>query len=66
MNKLNQIEKNIDLLNPIHILKRGYSITTLNGKIINENTGIANGQILLTTTADLKIQSNIIQIDKNE
>ena len=66
MNKLNQIEKNIDLLNPIHILRRGYSITTLNGKIINENTGIANGQILLTTTADLKIQSNIIQIDKNE
>jgi exodeoxyribonuclease VII large subunit len=66
MNKLNQIEKNIDLLNPIHILKRGYSITTLNGKIINENTAIANGEILLTTTANFKIQSNIIQIDKNE
>ncbi len=66
MNKLNQIEKNIDLLNPIHILKRGYSITTLDGKIMSEKTIIKNGQILLTTTADFQIKSKVIQINKNE
>jgi exodeoxyribonuclease VII large subunit len=66
MNKIIQIEKNIDLLNPIHILKRGYSITTLDGKAINENSVLENGQTILTTTADFKIHSNIFKIDKNE
>jgi exodeoxyribonuclease VII large subunit len=66
LNKLNQLEKHIDLLNPIHILKRGYSITTCNGKALNVNAKIEIGQILLTKTAGLIIKSEIIEIDKNE
>jgi exodeoxyribonuclease VII large subunit len=66
LNKLNQLEKHIDLLNPIHILKRGYSITTLNGKALNFNTKIETGQTLITKTADLTIKSEIIEIDKND
>ncbi len=66
MIKINQIEKNIDLLNPIHILKRGYSIATINGKVIDGNSVLENGQILFTATADFKIESSIIQINKNE
>jgi exodeoxyribonuclease VII large subunit len=65
-NKLNQLEKHIDLLNPIHILKRGYSMTTLNGRIINANSNIQTGQTIITTTADITIKSKIIEIDKNE
>jgi exodeoxyribonuclease VII large subunit len=65
-NKLNQLEKHIDLLNPIHILKRGYSMTTLNGRIINANSSIQTGQTIITTTADITIKSKIIEIDNNE
>lgn len=66
LNKLNQLEKHIDLLNPIHILKRGYSITTLNGKALTLNAKMESGQTLITKTADLIIKSEIIEIDKNE
>ncbi len=46
---LQSLEKNIEIMNPVHVLKRGYSISLLNGKAIR-STGELNENDLITTT----------------
>lgn len=58
--QLDMAEKSLDLLDPQTILRRGYSITTINGKSLEKCT-IMPGDKLTTETADKIITSKIEQ-----
>lgn len=63
---INNIEKNIELLNPNNVLKRGYSITTLNGKVLKIINDVKKDDKLKTIVYDGKIISTVNQIIKSE
>lgn len=51
-NRLDALERLTEALNPTSTLKRGYSITRINGKAITDITNVKPGDILETQTAD--------------
>ncbi len=57
---LNNLEMKIKLMDPQNILKRGFSISKINGKVISAETIISSGDILDTITADKTIESIVI------
>ena len=58
---IESIEKNIDLLNPVNVLNRGYSITTVNDKVLKTVDGMQEGVILKTILPD----GNIISVTRS-
>ncbi len=54
------IEKNIELMNPVNVLNRGYSITLINGKALKSVADLQEGAILKTILPD----GDIISIAK--
>ena len=54
---LENLEQSIRLMDPIKVLKRGYSITTLHGKSINLENDVKIGDTILTKTADFELIS---------
>ncbi|HKL40013.1 MAG TPA: exodeoxyribonuclease VII large subunit, partial [Cryomorphaceae bacterium] len=50
-NKMAHLEEKLRLLDPQNILKRGYSITTKNGKALTSSTQIAEGDQVTTRLA---------------
>lgn len=65
-NKLQQLEQSVKLMDPIQVLKRGYSITTINGKTISEKNKIENGMTIFTKTYFGEIESEIIDFKKTQ
>lgn len=67
-NKLNQLVRSVQLMDPINVLKRGYSITTLNQKTIGPNNRPAVGEKVITRTATFTVESEITEVNdqKNE
>lgn len=59
-------EKNIDLLDPVNVMKRGYSITMMNNKVVKKVEGIKEGDILETILKDGKITSTVESVNLNE
>jgi len=59
MDMLHNFEEKIELLRPEHILKRGFSITFLNGKILTTASHVKEGDILLTQLMDGEVLSNV-------
>ncbi|MGW8123463.1 exodeoxyribonuclease VII large subunit [Roseivirga echinicomitans] len=57
--RLEGLEKQVKLLDPKSVLKRGYSITLINGKYISEQQKIKEGDELETITAKHKIKSTV-------
>jgi exodeoxyribonuclease VII large subunit len=57
--QLNHLEQKISLLDPIRVLKRGYTISTIDGKLLKNVEEIQAGQVLQTQTADEIIISKI-------
>ncbi len=55
--KLNNFKSNLEMLNPKAVLKRGYSITTKNGKVILSSKEIKYLDKIETILADGKINS---------
>ena len=53
------LEKNIEYLNPQNILKRGFSITLLNGKAVRSIHDVKKGNKLQTLGADGTITANV-------
>lgn len=47
-NRLNKLEQAIRLLDPSNVIKRGYSITRFNGKIVRDAEAIKDGAIIST------------------
>lgn len=58
-NSLQQLEQSVKLMDPIQVLKRGYSITLMDGKTITENTEITQGKTIITKTYFGEIESQI-------
>ena len=56
-NNLKLIETKLQLLDPQQLLKKGYSFTTHNGKLVTSVTQLAPGDTLTTTLADGTIDS---------
>jgi exodeoxyribonuclease VII large subunit len=61
---LDLFQDKLRLVDPQNILKRGYSLTMLNGKIVKSVKQIVNGDILETRLSDGKIESKVGKIDE--
>jgi exodeoxyribonuclease VII large subunit len=61
---IKNMEKNINLLNPINVLKRGFSITYWNGKSIKDATHLTEGETINTMLYQGTIESTITKIKK--
>jgi len=65
--KLTYWQKNLELLDPTRIFKRGYSLTVKkDGKTIGKGTELQSGDEITTFTEHYRIASTITKIDKNE
>ena len=53
-------EKVVNLLNPLNLLKRGYSLTLIDGKIVKSIAEIKEGQIIQSQFVDGTIESEVI------
>lgn len=62
--RLNHLIQSMRLLDPINVLKRGYSITTLDGKTIDESNQPISGKKITTRTVNYSIESTIDSIEK--
>lgn len=60
-NHLESLEKELALVNPESILKRGYSITRVNGQLIGKQP-IKEGDTMVTITKDHLVSSEITEI----
>ena len=63
-NRILLLEKSVSLMDPIHVLKRGYSITTINGKSIKNTDYLQKGDEIETKTANFSLKSTISEIKK--
>lgn len=65
--QLNNLIHSVKLMDPINVLKRGFSITTINGKTIKIGNKVQKGDEILTKTANFNIKSTVIDIkEENE
>lgn len=62
--KIKNIEKLIEILNPYNVMKRGYSITKINGKSIQSIEGLNEGDTVETIVAEGSFESKIEKIKK--
>jgi exodeoxyribonuclease VII large subunit len=64
--ELNNMERNLEILSPKNVLKRGYSITLLNGKPVKSFTDVKKGDILNTIIHEGEISSSVNAATKTE
>ena len=62
--KVQQLEEKVQFLDPIHVLKRGYSITRINGKAIDEHALIEIDTEIETQTIQGTISAKVTSILK--
>lgn len=62
--ELNNIEKNIANMSPANVLRRGYSITLLNGKAVASISQVKSGDIIHTTVSEGDIVSIVSSTNK--
>ena len=65
LTELSHLEQKIELLNPIHILKRGFTITTVDGILLKNALDLTAGQVISTQTDEALINATITSIEKN-
>ena len=63
---LRHIEKHVTSMDPVNILKRGFSITMHNGKILKSYTSVNEGDIVTTVLVDGTIDSKVSKSVKSE
>ena len=61
---LKSIEKNVDNMSPLNVLKRGYSITLLNGKTLKNVDDVKQGSIIDTVIHDGVVTSMVSSSNK--
>lgn len=62
--RLNALRDKVEILSPQNTLKRGYSITTINGKAVSDASMIHEGDIVVTELNSGKIESAVTAIKK--
>jgi exodeoxyribonuclease VII large subunit len=60
--KIELLENTIRLVDPINVLKRGYSISLKNGKIISTSNPIFEGDLIEVKTSEFEFESEIKKI----
>lgn len=65
-NRLENWQHVVQIMDPINVLKRGYSITTINGKTLKVGNKGQKGDEIEIKTANFNIKSSIIDIQENE
>lgn len=63
---IDQMEQLIHLADPIHILKKGFSITRTNGKLVRSIQDLKEHTLISTELADGIIESKINKIERHE
>ena len=63
---IEHLEKELEMLNPENVLRRGYSITTLGGVNINKLSEIHDGATIISVTARHKIESKVSKSEKRK
>jgi len=63
---LAQLEKHIHLMDPMQVLKRGYSMSLLGGKTISSENPVKAGDIIETLTFEQRITSEVIETSPQE
>lgn len=58
--ELENSEKVVNLLNPLNLLKRGYSLTFVEGKLVKSAENLKKGQTIQTQFSDGTIDSQVI------
>ena len=59
-----QMEKGVSMLDPINILKRGFSITLYQGKVVKDYSTIKSGDKITTVLAEGSIESEVTKSSK--
>lgn len=59
------LEKNIRLLDPMHVVKRGYTLTLKDGHIIQEAGQLKTNDEIITIFADGKVSSRVTDVKKS-
>lgn len=60
---LANLEKNIRLMDPQQLLKRGYTLTLFQGKAVNSQNSVKPGDLIETITFESKIVSEVKQME---
>ena len=63
--RITQSEKLVEIMDPIHVLKRGYTITKINNRILKNVSDLSPGDQLQTILADGEITSITQSVTKN-
>jgi exodeoxyribonuclease VII large subunit len=63
--KLDNIENNVRLTDPANILKRGFSITKLNGKIVSDASKLQQNDEIETVFAKSSVKSKVVNNKRN-
>ncbi len=58
--KVSTMINTLEMVRPENVLKRGYTITSLNGKILKSSAGIKNEQVIDTRFSDGTVSSKVI------
>lgn len=61
---IQQMEHTVKLVDPQNVLKRGYSITLIDGKLVADLEELKTGQTIQTTTFQGTIESQITRLNK--
>jgi exodeoxyribonuclease VII large subunit len=64
--ELANVEKSITLMDPINIIKRGFTITLKDGKAITSLAEVKPGDKTTTITVDGSIVSEVMSTKRNE
>jgi len=62
--RLNHLQKEVQVLDPKNVLKRGYTVTLINGKNINKIDNLVKESILTTMTRTSEIKSKLLSTKK--
>jgi exodeoxyribonuclease VII large subunit len=65
LTEMTGIEKNVANMSPVNVLKRGYSITLLNGKSVTDISQVREGDLLNTIVHEGNIVSIVNSTNKN-
>jgi exodeoxyribonuclease VII large subunit len=58
--KISGLENSLNMLNPLNVLRRGYTITSRNGKIIRQSSMLGKDDIIDTVFSDGKVKSKVL------
>ena len=65
-NAVDRIEHLVKLMDPIHVLQRGYSITTKNGNTVSKSNTVTEGDTVTTRTANFTFTSTVIKKEEED